>query len=458
MPTIAIVGAGFSGVATAVNLARLPWPRGIRIVLIERATRFARGVAYSTDHPLHLLNVPAGRMGALADDEGHFLRWLRRADSSVTGDAFVPRRQYGDYLEWLLNDARERVVANVEIAQIAGDVMDATIDGDRATLMLRDGPSIEADRVVLALGNLAPSDPFPAAHLDGDARYVRDPWVPDALARLPKTKKPVLLVGSGLTMVDAVLAIREAGHEGVFVAVSRHGQLPLSHRDWPAKPPVVDPPQALDDWDGSTRALVRMIRDASRAAARSGLDWRDVVNGLRPITPQLWHRMPARERARFLRHVRPFWETHRHRMSTRVSEEINRLIARRELNVVAGRVVDMEPGAHSIAVHVRPRGAKSPERYDAGAVVNCTGPGDFSRVREPLVVALRERGQLVPDALGVGIATDHDGAFADTHGRASPVLFTLGTPRRADMWESTAVPELRVQADRLSRRLRESLH
>lgn len=459
MPIVAIIGAGFSGVATAANLARLPWPRGVRIVLIERAPRFARGVAYSTPHPLHLLNVPAGRMGALADDEGHFLRWLRRTDPSVTGDAFVPRHRYGDYLEWLLDDATSRAAANVEIERRIGDVVDIQTSDARATLTLRDGTSIEADRVVLALGNLPPRDPFATGPLSRDTRYLRDPWEPGALASLPKMSKPIVMVGSGLTMVDAVLALRDAGHAAGFVAVSRHGQLPHSHRDWPAKPPVVDPPRALEDWDGSTPALVRMVRDASRAASRSGLDWRDVVNGLRPMTPQLWHRMPPRERARFVRHVRPFWDTHRHRMSTRVAEEINQLIARRELSIVAGRVADATPGADSIAVSVRRRGGNETAHVEAGAVVNCTGPdGDFARLQEPLVVALRERGALVPDAFGIGLITDHDGALLDANGRASSVLFTLGSPRRADAWESTAVPELRAQADRLSRRLRESLH
>jgi uncharacterized NAD(P)/FAD-binding protein YdhS len=222
---------------------------------------------------------------------------------------------------------------------------------------------------------------------------------------------------------------------------------------------VVDPPYALEEWNGSTRSLICMIREAARAAGRSGLDWRDVVNGLRPITPQLWHRMPERERARFVRHVRPFWETHRHRMSTRVSEEINGLIARRELSVMAARVTGAVSASDSISVDVRRRGAVAVERVEAGALVNCTGPeSDFARVREPLVAALRNGGSLTPDALGIGIVTDHDGALVDARGRASSVLFTLGSPRKPDAWESTAVPELRVQADRLSRRLRESLH
>ena len=456
MPTIAIVGAGFSGVATAAHLARLPWPRGVRIVLIERGPRFARGAAYSTDHPLHLLNVPAGRMGAFAEDEGHFLRWLQRSDPSVTGDAFVPRARYGEYLEWLLGEAKWRAAANVEIELRRGDVTAVRVEDTSVSVAMGDDTLI-ADRVVLALGNLPPRDPIGFA--DGGARYVRDPWVPGAFDSIPKSRLPIVLVGSGLTMVDAAVALRDGGHTSGFIAVSRHGQLPLSHRDWPAKPPVVDPSAALERWDGSVSQLLRTLRNASRAASRAGLDWRDVINGLRPITPQLWHRMTPRERARFVRHVRPYWETHRHRMSTRISEMVNHMLAVRELTIVAGRIGRVEAGPDSVTVSVRRRGQETMERYDAGALVNCTGPdGDFARMAEPMVVSLRAAGVLVPDPLGLGILTDGEGALVDANGRAAAAVFTLGSPRRAGDWESTAVPELRVQADRLARRLRESLH
>lgn len=457
MPTIAIVGAGFSGVATAANLARLPWPRGVRIVLIERGPRFARGAAYSTDHPLHLLNVPAGRMGAFAEDEGHFLAWLKRSDPSAKGDAFVPRSRYGEYLEWLLEEASSRASSNVEVVKQRGDVTAVHV-GDRGVrIHIRDGEWVDAEVGVLALGNLAPRDPIGTFH--GDARYLRDPWVAGAFDSLPQSNQPIVLIGSGLTMVDAVLALRAAGHTSGFIAVSRHGQLPLSHRDWPAKPPVVDPSAALERWDGSSAQLLRTLRDAARAASRAGLDWRDVVNGLRPITPQLWHRMTPRERTRFIRHVRPFWETHRHRMSTRISEMINQMLAVRELSIVAGRIAGVEAKPDAITVEVRRRGQAGTERFEAGAIVNCTGPdGDFARMTEPVVVSLRNAGALTPDPLGLGVVTDGDGALIDANGHPSPVLFTLGSTRRAGEWESTAVPELRMQADRLARRLRESLH
>jgi uncharacterized NAD(P)/FAD-binding protein YdhS len=258
-------------------------------------------------------------------------------------------------------------------------------------------------------------------------------------------------------MVDVVLSIRDAGHRAGFVAVSRHGLLPLSHRDWPARPPVVEPPRAIESWDGSAGEILRMVREASRAASRSGLDWRDVINGLRSATPSLWRRMPAAERARFVRHVRPYWETHRHRMSTRIAEEINGMIARRELQVVAGRLTGCVREGDAVVTEARLRNGGT-VRHRVGVVVNCTGPdADYARVRDPLVVSLRERGLLTPDPLALGFLTDEGGAMIDNGGRASTVLFALGSPRRTEAWESTAVPELRSQADHLSRRLKESL-
>jgi uncharacterized NAD(P)/FAD-binding protein YdhS len=259
-------------------------------------------------------------------------------------------------------------------------------------------------------------------------------------------------------MVDIVLAIRESGHRAGFLAVSRRGLLPQPHRDWPLPPPVVPPPAGLSTWNGSASALLAMIHDSVRHATRAGLDWRDVINGLRPLTPSLWRRMPARERDRFLRHARPFWDTHRHRMSTRVAVEINAMIFRAELSVLAGRIESCRATTDHVELRVRRRGQSTTTPHRVGAVINCTGPeSDYARVDEPLFVSLRERGLMTPDALRLGIATDERGALIDARGVPSSVLFTLGNPRKADLWESTAVPELRVQAAQLAARLRESL-
>ncbi|HWY24061.1 MAG TPA: hypothetical protein VNX47_04035, partial [Nevskia sp.] len=57
------------------------------------------------------------------------------------------------------------------------------------------------------------------------------------------------------------------------------------------------------------------------------------------------------------------------------------------------------------------------------------------------------------DALGLGLLTDAQGALLDRDGQASTWLYTLGPARKGQLWETTAVPEIRVQAQALARRL-----
>jgi len=451
-PTILIVGAGFSGVALTHGLSRLGWPGGVRIVLADRSGTFGRGAAYSTDHPSHLLNVPAGRMGAVG--EGDFLAWLRRDNAEMAGDTFVPRSRYGDYLADLLEHSRANAAANVVIETVSDQViaLEPGADG-RVVARFGKGTTLAADRVVLATGNLPPR------HVAGipldDERCVLDPWEPGALKRL-RGVSSALMVGTGLTMVDAVLFLHEANPSAHFVAVSRRGLLPQSHRDHhPGKPPVIDPTEVLAAWDNSARGLLRLLRQESRRA--DILDWRDVLNGLRSVTPSIWQRMSATEQARFYRHMRPYWDAHRHRMSTGVAGRVHALIEHKQLSIVAGRIATCARDGDQVAVDVRGRDG-GVQRHNVDAVVNCTGPdGDFSRSMDPLIAHLRTYGVIMPDALGIGIQTGDDGAVLGARGTASPVIFTLGATRRPALWESTAVPELREQAAALARRLHASL-
>jgi uncharacterized NAD(P)/FAD-binding protein YdhS len=454
-PTILIVGGGFSGVAVTHTLAGLSWPAGVRVVLVDRSGSFGRGAAYSTDHPAHVLNVPAGRMGAPADQEGDFLAWLRRDDPNMTSDAFVPRSRYGDYLANLLVTSRAGAPANVDIETVADQVVALEfVPSGRAVARLGSGATLDADRVVLATGNLPPRD-IVGGTLD-DARCVRDPWAPGALKRV-RGIASALVVGTGLTMVDAVLFLHETNPEANFVAVSRHGLLPQAHRDHhPSKPGVIDISTALSTWNGSARELLAIVRRESRRAEADGHDWRDVLNGLRAVTPRLWQRMSPREQARFHRHVRPFWDIHRHRMSTGVASRVEALMMIRQLSIVAGRIGACARDGDQVSIDVRARDG-SLHRHRADVLINCTGPdGDFSRSSDPLIASLRTRGAITPDGLGIGIETGGNGAVVDRKGKESSVLFALGAARRPALWESTAVPELRAQADALARTLHAS--
>lgn len=442
------MGGGASGTLLAANLlrqARAP----LRILLIEKSGRVGRGLAYSTESPRHLLNVPAGRMSAFPEDAEHFLRWARRVEPGTGPGDFVQRRLYGRYLEEVLLESVEAAAPGVEFHAVAGEVVGLAQARGGVRLELASGEHFEARQGVLALGNAPSADlPVPDGGLYASPRYRRSPWVGGGLRHIP-AEDSVLVVGTGLTMVDAVLSLAEQGHQGPLHALSRHGLLPHVHR--PCAPLRWERP--VEEASG-LRALLRALRRDVRSAQAQGRDWRDVMDGLRPVTVALWQGLSEPDRRRFLRHLRAFWDVHRHRMAPGVAQTVERLQREGQLHVHAGRVQAFRLTEAGVEVRYRPRG----EREEAGLaihhVINCTGvDGAMTRASQPLMRALLDAGLSRRDALGMGLSTREDGALVDARGLASERLFALGPLRRGDLWETTAVPELRTQAHALATRL-----
>jgi uncharacterized NAD(P)/FAD-binding protein YdhS len=426
-PTIGIVGAGASGTLAAIHLlsrARVP----VRIVLIDRNLPPGRGVAYGTTDPQHLLNVRAGNMSALPDDPLHFAAWAR-SDSSD----FVSRRVYAEYLAATLEAAQSEATPGVILDVRKGAVVDAKIYA--TALRLEADQSIRADRSVLALGNFPPGPLRLAGALDGFVR--QDPWSPSALEGL-EIDQPVLLVGTGLTMVDVVVSlIGTRGHRGQIYALSRRGQVPQIHADMGP-----DPTSPPDDLPMTTLGLLRRVR---QMAARED-DWRSAVDGLRPVTQSTWQALPLAERERFVRHLQPYWDTHRHRIAPRIGRLICDARQSGQLTVVAGRLL----GVDGSNVRVKPRHADE-RTLQVARVINCTGPAASLRgVQDPFVQRLLTRGLASPGLLDFGLRTLRDGRLVDAHGQPSARLFTLGPMRRGELWETIAVPDIRVQAANLA--------
>jgi uncharacterized NAD(P)/FAD-binding protein YdhS len=453
--TIAIIGVGFCGSTLAVHLLRRPPVTPLRILLINRSGTMARGVAYGTRAAAHVLNVPAGRMSALAGEEDSFYEFARRCDPSVVPGSFVERRLYGDYLEALLNDAAEKAPPGCELHSVIGEVVQVVPrkDGEGARLLMANAEHFDADRIVLSIGNCARQEPSIAPEQRSfyeDPRYVDDPWRPGALRDIG-ADAPVLLIGSGLTMVDVVLDLRDRGHRGPIQAISRRGLIPQPHRELNAQPTYDErlPHRMLTDC--RVRHYVRAVRDSVEQHTRAGGDWRDVIGGLRSATAQLWHALPTHERQRFLRHVRPYWDVHRHRCATQPGTRLQAEIERDGLTLVAARVVGYDPQADAVGVFLRRRGARTEERLDVAAVINCTTPAlDFRHLADPLLSSLRADGLLVPDALGIGLEVDHLGALINCKGVASRWLHYVGPFLQARDWEATAVPELRGYVELLA--------
>ncbi|WP_338870709.1 FAD/NAD(P)-binding protein [Myxococcus stipitatus] len=466
---MAIVGGGASGTLLAIHLlrqARAP----LRLLLLERDGKVGQGLAYSTHEPRHLLNVPAGRMGAFPEDPEHFLRWLRRSAPGTAAGDFVPRRHYGQYLEEVLKEAIGRSTPGVQFNVMTLEVNSLQERGGRVTLSLRGGSSVVARTVVLALGNAPPANLRVAdGGLYANGRYHRSPWAAGAL-RGVGPNDTVLMVGTGLTMVDAVLSLESQGHRGPLHALSRHGLLPHRHERAGSgayvSPPIRDVLRALRR-EGlrprepshpipiRVRALLRVLREEADRAERAGTSWRAVVDALRPVTVPLWQRLPLEERRRFLRHLRAYWDVHRHRMAPDVGDQVERLMDSGRLRLHAARVRGFHlEDSGQVSVRVAPRGQRREERLQVHHVVNCTGPEGLGvRHGHPLLHDLTEAGMVRPDALGLGLAADGHGALLDTRGDVAGRLFTLGPLRRGELWETTAVPEIRVQARALAEHL-----
>ncbi|MCW5892777.1 MAG: FAD/NAD(P)-binding protein [bacterium] len=452
MSTVAIVGGGFSGTMVAAHLLR----RGLRgrVLLVERHGPFSGGVAYGTRCRAHSLNVPAGRMSAFADDEDHFLAWMRRREPGTTGASFVPRLAFGHYLRQVLAEAEADAPSWTELERIPGEAVGLEpLAAGGIQVRLADGRRLASDVTILAVGNFPPATPA-LADPSGLAspRYAPDPWAHDALD--VDADDPVLLVGTGLTMIDVVLGLVEQQHRGPIYAVSRRGLLPQPHRQSAVPPPHYPRPRDLDEWPRTASGLVRALRREVLEATCEGHDWREVLASIRADTPAMWASLDERARARLLRHLRPYWETHRHRAAPAPWAGVQATIDTGQLDVRAARLLGMRPVDGAMEVALRGRGGADVERLRVGRVINCTGPDtDLSRVREPLIVALREVGMLRPDAFGLGLDTDGDGALLDAAGRASDRLFLVGPLRKGRLWENTAVPELRVEAAALAERL-----
>lgn len=455
--TIAIIGGGFSGSMIAAHLLRANVPLCIK--LIERRPEAGRGTAYSTSVPAHLLNVPAGKMSAFPNQPEHFLQWLKNqwlqnrdplqvpAITDLSAATFVPRMVYGDYIRSILSDAIIDASEQVRFERITDEAVAIKPSSQGAVIHLSTGESLCADRVVLATGNFPASLPVSTEQLN-QLEDIKEAWSWDAVAHL-SADAPVLLVGTGLTMVDMVIALHQQGHQGQIYAVSRHGLLPQSHQATVSRSAFLSPETAPK----TVRELLRFIRQ--NAATQ---EWRSVIDALRPVTQQLWQNLPLVEQQRFRRHVKAYWETHRHRVAPEIGAVLSELIQARQLVHYAGRIQLCQQSKSGISVTLHQRGTGEILTLNVQRLINCTGSNcNYRHIQHPLIVSLQEQQLIRPSALGLGIDTNDAGAVIDANSQTSCWLYTLGTTRRGTLWETTAVPELRVQAQDLAQTLLNSL-
>ncbi|WP_137930236.1 FAD/NAD(P)-binding protein [Mesorhizobium comanense] len=439
--SIIIVGGGASGVVLAAHLLKSANP-DLRVTLIEKRPHFGQGIAYSTLLSAHVLNVSAAGMSAYADDPGNFWRWLQAGgllgqDQTPLTPFYAPRSVYARYLKELLDDleTRERETGRLRLIREESLSISPTASGVEVTLA--NGTSVVAHLAVLATGHDEQPAQGHAVRMGSEADTALDP------------DSRVMVLGTGLSMVDAFLALEQRGHKGEIIAVSRRGLLPSPHRKGnPIKLDVADIPLGTQ-----LSYFVGWFRDLIRENQKAGVDWRDVVDGLRPFNQKIWQNWPASAKRRFVEHTKAWWDIHRHRMAPEVHAEVSEAVRSGRIRLVAGRVVGIDAGER-VSVDIQARHSQAIETVEVARIYDCSGiVRDISTSSNSVVRSLVDRGLARPDPLRIGLDVSANCEIIAADGAVSRKILAVGPLTRGTFFEIDAIPDIRVQCARLTRQL-----
>jgi uncharacterized NAD(P)/FAD-binding protein YdhS len=449
---------------TAVHLLSSAQP--LKVIVINSRHPFGRGIAYSPYSPSHLLNVAAGKMSAFTDRPDHFVEWIRShthfeglSDTNLIGGSYMPRQLYGDYLQDVWSDAMASRPRHVEVELVDGfaDQIDH-ING--AYRVHCNGRVFHAQRVVLATGNSLPARPSGLnAGVAASPMYHGDPWSVSSIQTTSGNNGDVLIVGNGLTMVDTVVGLIEQGFGGTIYSLSPNGFSILSHRH--TGPPYQGIQGDIAGLHDNFRLLdvVRLFRKHVRLVRKLGLSAEPVVDALRPWTQKIWRKLSTAERSRFLARLRHLWGVARHRLPLHVHDRIQNLRIDGRLKVIAGKITAATLESGGVSVEFFNRRARQKQRITVGSVINCTGPaGDVLETDNDLLKNLLSHGLLTHDKLHLGIEVDPDTfEVINQRGSKQEGMYAMGNIVKGVLWETTAVPELRVQAHTVARNVLSSV-
>ncbi|AHI24075.1 hypothetical protein BGC31_06475 [Komagataeibacter xylinus] len=450
IPHIAIIGGGCSGAALAWHLAR-GTSTPIRMTVFEPRPFLGAGLAYGTTDPQHRVNVPASRMSIDTSQPDDFARWIQQTDALAAdpaairpdGSSFPARAVFGRYVADRLAPTLHsgaathlrRKVADVHRSPDGGWVITDTV-----------GDATAADIVVIATSHPAPQPPellrdlhLPAGH---HPVLVTNPWRAGALEDIAPSDR-ILIIGTGLSMADVVVTLTARGHAGKITAISRRGQRSHGHAAHAVDPvgQFVSPP---------SRTVVHLLRRVRQAlAAHPDQPWQAVFDRLREQAPDIWAALPLPERRRLIRHLRPFWDTHRFRIAPQAEDVLHARERAGTLDIVAGRLTGVQVARGRFVTTIR-HGATVERDGTYDAIITTTGPAHGAIIQTvPYLRELAAAGLVEMDATGLGLHVDALGR-ARVGSRHEGTLFVAGPLARGRFGELMGLPEVTRHAEKLA--------
>lgn len=452
MKTITIIGGGASGALVLINMLKYFPDAPVTVKWIEKSGEFGTGTAYATDKDYHLLNVPANVMGLFHDYTNDFFEWLLKKGYAYSEHDYVPRKIYGDYIkEHLFNFLKQQHSLQLELIQ--AEVVDIQIEYERYTLLLKNNKTITTDTVILATGNFLPSHPkVKNMEYVNHPNYFRNPWANELNQSLKRTDD-VLIIGTGLTMVDKILDFYHQIHKGKIYAISRNGYLPFTHNPCSRHQKYPDYTEELLN-AANTRDMYAVIRKHIDTGIKSGIDWRVVLDTFRPSLPVIWDKLSLKEKKSFFRRLGSIWTVVRHRIPVICADIIHLLRDKRQLQILGGRIQQIDTTENGFVVTYLDKKEATTKEVHVQKIINCTGPQLNPALADAVLFKnLIEKGLVYPDELGLGLNSLADGRLLDKNNDIIPDFYTIGNGLKGVLFESTAIPEIRVQAYNLAKEL-----
>lgn len=413
---VAIIGAGASGTAVAISILRKNAAN--ELFIFNKSSTCHRGIAYGTKYHEHLLNVPAKKMSIIKEEPLHFFNWVKMNNYSENENAFIPRIIYGKYLEDTFNESQRN--SEVKVMSIISEVMNIKPESGKY-FVYTETEQLEVDKVILASG------------------WQVGEGIPEEIPDSINSDAKAIIIGTGLTATDSYLTLRKAGLCGEVTMISRRGVLSKIHN---LSDPLDTPIKSPDELN--LKKLLRYFRERSEERIREGLSWHGVIDAFRPFTKTFWNTLSDREKSRFLRHLRPYWDAHRHRMPEEVGEIIKADLKSGKLKVISGRIVDIkEHGNKEFSVSLRHRHANYTSILNAARLVRADGVTVFSNSKESSIYSSLLNNNLASiDSFSLGFNITKNYELINRDGKISKGIFAIGPLARGTYWETTAVPEI----------------
>lgn len=459
MKKIGIIGVGFTGTMTAVQLIDKSIA-SCEIILINERETLNKGIAYNPYSDKHLLNVIVGKMSAYPDKPDHFLEWVMKKDNfqykdkTLIANSFLPRQLYGEYLCSIWEEANKVAeLKQIKLTVVDSFVVDLDVLDNAVDLWLDNNLKLKIDYCVIATGNHIPRNPkIENMDIYNSPNYFQNPWKMESVKNTNKNL-PVLIIGNGLTMVDTVLGLLEQDFKGVIYSISPNGFNILPHRHNGLKYSKLV--EELRD-DMNIYELVKLINKHIKTVREYGVSAEPIIDSLRPQTQKIWKSFSEQERELFMSRLRHLWGVARHRIPLHSHDKIQQLRIDGKLHINSGKIIDVNESNESITVQYLDKKENELKAINVSRIINCTGPEtDLINLDKSFLKNCLLKGILTQDKLKLGIKADTVSfQVINSDGKPHTNLYTIGSNLKGELWESTAVNELRGQAEKLAEKLK----